>query len=75
MMALSKNWNSRKAVISKSHLPLLQQIAESTGLESLSDAVNFLISDYRKQQQTTRETAENTKPTDNFEIEIGDDLL
>ncbi len=76
MMALSKNWNSRKAVISKSHLPLLQQIAESTGLESLSDAVNFLISDYRKQQQTTQLITPNSRSNnDDFEVEIGDDLL
>ena len=74
-MALSKNWNSRKAVILKSHLPLLQQLAESTGLESLSDAVNFLIADYRKQQQTPQKTVENTKQSDDFEIELGGDLL
>ncbi|MDJ0554344.1 MAG: hypothetical protein QNJ68_07895 [Microcoleaceae cyanobacterium MO_207.B10] len=72
MMALSKNWNSRKAVISKSHLPVLQQIAESTGLESLSEAVNFLIADYRKQQKSP---VPDTEKNDDFGIEIGEDLL
>ncbi|NES64440.1 MAG: hypothetical protein F6K24_03800 [Okeania sp. SIO2D1] len=75
MMALSKNWNSRKVVINKSHLPLLQQIAETTGLESLMDAVNFLISDYRKhiksQPQTPLLTNNNSA---NQPIDFDEDL-
>ena len=50
-MAFSKNWDSRKAVIAAYHIPLLQKLAEQTGIDSLSDAVNFLIAEYRKQQQ------------------------
>ena len=51
MMTFSKNWNSRKVVIASYHIPLLQKLAQETGIDSLSDAVNFLIAEYRKQQQ------------------------
>ena len=50
-MTFSKNWNSRKVVIASYHIPLLQKLAQETGIDSLSDAVNFLIAEYRKQQQ------------------------
>lgn len=55
MMTFSKNWNSRKVVIASYHIPLLQKLAQETGIDSLSDAVNFLIAEYRKQQQNQPE--------------------
>ena len=54
-MTFSKNWNSRKVVIASYHIPLLQKLAQETGIDSLSDAVNFLIAEYRKQQQNQPE--------------------
>lgn len=75
MMALSKNWNSRKAVIASYHIPILQDLAGQTGIDSLSDAVNYLICEYQKQQQTLHKTTKNISQSDNFEIELGDDLL
>ena len=54
-MTSSKNWESRKAVIAPYHIPLLQRLSEQTGIDSLSDAVNFLISEYRKQQYNQSE--------------------
>lgn len=79
-MNYSKNWGSRKAVISPSHVPYLRDLAEQTGINSLSEIVNYLIADYRKQQNTNTETNTSNLPTtevdtssvDNDDFGLGD---
>ncbi|NES64211.1 MAG: hypothetical protein F6K24_02550 [Okeania sp. SIO2D1] len=75
-MTFSKNWNSRKAVIAPYHIPILQDLARQTGIDSLSDAVNFLIAEYRKQQSnnTTSSDTPNTSIT-NDDFGLSDDLI
>lgn len=74
-MTFSKNWTSRKAVIASYHIPVLQDLAEQTGIDSLSDAVNFLIAEYRKQQSnnTVSDTSNAATITDDFGL--SDDLI
>ena len=76
-MNYSKNWSSRKAVISPSHVPYLKDLAEQTGINSLSEIVNYLIADYRKQQNTNAETNTNTSnlsDTDDTSSDDNDDF-
>ena len=54
-MTFSKNWTSRKAVIAACHVPFLQELAEQTGIDSLSDAINFLIAIERVGVVSTRD--------------------
>ncbi len=78
-MTFSKNWNSRKAVIASYHIPLLQELAEQTGIDSLSDAVNFLISEYRKQQSNTTTDTQTqavvSTVDDDDDFGLSDDLI
>ena len=62
---MSKNWDSRKAVIAPYHVEYLKGLAEETGIDSLSDAVNHLIADYRKLQNTNTNTNINTSNLSN----------
>jgi len=73
-MTFSKNWNSRKAVIAPYHIPLLQELAEQTGIDSLSDAVNYLISEYRKQQATGTITTVSSNQSQVVENTVDDDF-
>ena len=60
-----KNWKSRKVVISHSHIKFLQELAEQTGFNSLSEVVNHALGDYRllKNTNTNTQTNTNTNPS------------
>lgn len=78
-MTFSKNWTSRKAVIAACHVPFLQELAEQTGIDSLSDAINFLIAEYRKQQSiatnSKTETALHLSLNQDEDFGLSDDLM
>ena len=60
-------------------IPLLQELAEQTGIDSLSDAVNFLISEYRKQQSNTTTDTQTqavvSTVDDDDDFGLSDDLI
>lgn len=74
MMTLSKNWTSRKAVISAYHISYLQELAEQTGIDSLSDAVNHLIAEYRKSQHPKNNSVTAAGTVADINIEDDDDF-
>lgn len=62
-MKLSKNWNSRKVVISSSHIDFLKELAKQTGFNSLTDVVNHALGDYRLLKSTNTNTKTDTDTT------------
>ena len=67
----SKSWETRKVVISPSHVPYLKEIGDETGLETLTDVTNYLISDYRRNSGTSSNTNQNnvSQELDDFNLD------
>ena len=67
----SKSWETRKVVISPSHVPYLKSIGDETGLETLTDVTNYLIADYRRNSGTSSNTNQNntSQELDDFNLD------